>query len=235
MRGLFSAGVMDVMMEHGIDYDGIVGVSAGAAFGSNYVSGQNEVPTKHDVFDDAAFEASPTAFYVVCTDVETGKAVYHRCDKGGHEFYDWVRASASMPVVSRLVELDGYKLLDGGVADSIPLQFFENEGYLRNVVVLTQPTGFEKKPNRLMPIIRISLRHYPEMVRALANRHVMYNAQLEYVAQRKAAGAAYVVCPDAPLKIGHISHDPNEMQAVYDEGRRKGEKEIEKIKAFLNL
>ncbi|MBO4659359.1 MAG: patatin family protein [Prevotella sp.] len=269
LRGLFSAGVMDVMMDHGIQYDGIVGVSAGAAFGCNYVSGQrgrairynklmakewrycslrswlttgdlfgaqfayHEVPTKHDIFDNATFEANPTAYYVVCTDVETGEAVYHRCDEGGHTFFDWVRASASMPVVSRVVELDGYKLLDGGAADSIPLEFFEREGYDRNVVILTQPAGFCKKPTPFMRIIRISLRRYPNIVRALAERHVMYNAQLDYVAQREQAGAAYVIRPDAPLPIGHTSHDPDEMQAVYEEGIKKGEAVIEEIKDFL--
>ena len=238
LRGLFSAGVMDVMMDHGITYDGIVGVSAGAAFGCNYISNQkgralrynklmakewrycsirswlttgdlfgaefayHVVPTKYDIFDNEAFEANPTAFYVVCTDVETGKAVYHRCDKGGHKFFDWVRASASMPMVSRVVELDGYKLLDGGVADSIPLKFFEREGY--------------------------------NMVRALAERHIMYNAQLDDVAHSEAAGTAYVIRPDAPLPIGHTSHDPKEMQTVYDEGRRKGESVIKEIKEFLD-
>ena len=270
LRGLFSAGVMDVMMDHGITYDGIVGVSAGAAFGCNYISNQkgralrynklmakewrycsirswlttgdlfgaefayHVVPTKYDIFDNEAFEANPTAFYVVCTDVETGKAVYHRCDKGGHKFFDWVRASASMPMVSRVVELDGYKLLDGGVADSIPLKFFEREGYGRNVVVLTQPAGYRKKPNRLMPLLRVNLRRYPNMVRALAERHIMYNAQLDDVAQSEAAGTAYVIRPDAPLPIGHTSHDPKEMQTVYDEGRRKGESVIKEIKEFLD-
>lgn len=270
LRGLFSAGVMDVMMDHGITYDGVVGVSAGAAFGCNYISNQkgrsirynklmarnwrycslrswlttgdlfgaqfayHEVPTKHDIFDNDAFEANPTAFYVVCTDVDTGEAVYHRCDKGGHTFFDWVRASASMPVVSRVVSLEGYKLLDGGAADSIPLQFFEKEGYDRNIVILTQPGGFVKKPTPMMWLIRICLRRYPKMVRALADRHIMYNAELEYVAQREKEGTAYVIRPDAPLKIGHTSHNPDEMQAVYEEGRKKGEAVIEEIKAFLN-
>ena len=269
MRGLFSAGVMDVMMQHGIEFDGIIGVSAGAAFGCNYVSRQpgrsirynkmmakdwrycsfrswvktgdlfgaqfayHEVPTKYDIFDNKAFEDNSTAFYVVCTDVETGKAVYRRCEKADHEFYDWVRASASMPMVSRVVSLGGHKLLDGGVADSIPLEFFEREGYGRDVVILTQPAGYQKEHNRLMPLMRLSLRHYPNMVRALDERHIMYNAQLAYVAQREQAGTAYVIRPERALRIGHISHDPAEMQAVYDEGRRAGEAAINDIKAFL--
>ena len=126
-----------------------------------------------------------------------------------------------------------HRLLDGGLADSMPLQWFQSQGYDRNVVILTQPAGYQKGHNRLMPLMRMSLRHYPNMVRALDQRHIMYNKELEYVAQREQAGAAYVIRPDSALRIGHISHNPAEMQAVYDEGRKKGEAVIADIKAFL--
>jgi predicted patatin/cPLA2 family phospholipase len=269
LRGLFSAGVMDAMMEEGILFDAAVGVSAGAAFGSNYVSRQpgrairynkrfakdwrycslrswlktgdlfgaqfayHELPTRLDIFDCQAFDDNPMAFYVVCTDVETGKAVYRKCDKAGHEFFDWVRASASMPLVSRVVPLDGKKLLDGGVADSIPLRFIESEGYHRNVVVLTQPSGYRKKHNPFMPLMRLSLRKYPLMVKALDQRHLMYNEQLDYVAQQAATGSIFVIQPDAPLPIGHISHKPEEMQRVYDIGREKAKSLMPQLKNFL--
>ena len=269
LRGLFSAGVMDVMMEHNITFDGVVGVSAGAAFGSNFVSQQQGrsirynkrfakdwrycsirswlttgdlfgaeyayhiLPSKLDIFDNEAFEKSPMAFYVVCTDVETGKAVYKRCDKGGHDFFDWVRASASMPFVSRIVELEGHKMLDGGVADSIPLRFMESEGYSHNVVILTQPEGYQKQHNRLMPLLRFSLRKYPLMVEALDKRHLMYNEQTAYVQKREAEGDAFVIRPDVPLPIGHTSHDPAKMQHVYDLGRQMAKQKMQDLKAFL--
>ena len=148
MRGMFTAGIMDVMMENGITFDGVIGVSAGAAFGCNYKSGQigrviryntrfcadkrygglrvllregnifstsfcyEEVPMKHDVFDFDAFDRSPMEFYVVCTDIESGKAVYHRYEGLNDHRFDWIRASASMPLVSQIVEIDGMKLRD---------------------------------------------------------------------------------------------------------------------------
>ena len=269
MRGLFSAGVMDVMLEAGIAFDGIVGVSAGAAFGCNYKSHQagrairynmrfardkrycswwsffrtgdlfnakfayHTVPSELDLFDNAAFEADPTEYYVVCTDVESGEAVYHLLEKGGHQAYDWIRASASMPVVSKMVELGGKKLLDGGVADSIPLQFFEEKGFSRNVVVLTQPDGYVKKKNPFLPLMRLWLRKYPNMVRALAERHLMYNRQLEYVRARENADSALVIRPPHALDIGHVSHNPEEMKAVYDIGRKTAEQQLEQIKRFL--
>ena len=268
MRGLFTAGILDVLMEEGVTFDGTVGVSAGAAFGINFVSHQigrpirynkrfakdwrycsvrswlttgdlfgaefayHEVPDLHDPFDNETFEQSTTEFHLVCTDVRTGKAVYKHLTQGGHYAYDWVRASASMPLVSKPVPLDGHLLLDGGVADSIPLRYFETQGYTRNVVILTQPQGYQKQHNRLMPLMRLSLRRYPAMIEALHHRHLMYNDELAYVAEREKAGAAMVIYPSAKLPIGHISHDPDEMQRVYDIGRTTGKEKLEEIKRF---
>ena len=269
MRGLFSAGVMDVMMEHGVGFDGIIGVSAGAAFGCNYKSGQagrairynmrfakdrrycslwsllttgdlfgaefayHVVPSKYDLFDNEAFERSKTEFYVVCTDVLTGKAVYKRCMKGGYDFCEWIRASASMPVASRVVDLEGYKLLDGGMADSIPLAYFHSIGYEKNIVILTQPEGFRKTPNRLMPLIRWRLRSYPNIVKTMEERHLMYNRELDYVKEAERKGDTLVIRPHEALPIGHVSHDPSEMKRVYDMGRHAGEERIREIELFL--
>ena len=269
MRGLFTAGILDVLLEADVAFDGVVGVSAGAAFGINFVSRQlgrtirynkrfvhewrycsirswlttgdlfgaefayHVVPEQLDPFDCETFEQSKTAYHLVCTDVRTGKAVYQQLNKGGHETYDWVRASASMPMVSKPVRIGEHLLLDGGVADSIPLAYFENEGYERNVVILTQPEGYIKGHNKLMPLMRIALRNYPAMVHALDVRHVMYNQQLELVRQRELEGKALVIRPTEKLDIGHISHDPDEMQAVYDIGRKEGKKQLERIQEFL--
>ena len=260
MRGLFSAGATDVLMERGFAPDGVVGVSAGACFGCNYVSRQpgralrynklmardsrfcglksllttgdiynaefayHTLPNEIDRFDNEAFLGSKTAFYVVCTDVEKGRAVYRKCDFGGDRLYEWIRASASMPVVSNVVEVDGYRLLDGGISDSIPLEFFEKAGYDRNIVILTQPRGYRKAPSRFLPIIKLALRRYPRVGELMARRHEMYNAQVAYVEQAEAEGRCIVIRPEAPLPIGHISHSPEAMQAVYDLGRLAAQK-----------
>ncbi|MBR5392674.1 MAG: patatin family protein [Prevotella sp.] len=269
LRGLFSAGVMDVMMEKGITFDGIIGVSAGAAFGCNYKSGQigrairynmrfardkkycsvqsflktgdlfgaeyayHIVPEQYDKFDNEAFEQNPTEFYVVCTDVVNGIPIYKKCTRGGHQTYDWIRASASMPVVSHVVELEGYQLLDGGMTDSIPLAYFQQIGFDRNIVILTQPAGYQKTPNPLMPLIRVGLRHYPKTVEAMRNRPEMYNSQLAYLEQEEQKGNTLVIRPQEKLPIGHISHDPEEMKRVYDIGREMGKQRIQEIRDFL--
>ena len=268
MRGLFTSGILDVMMEAGIEPDGLIGVSAGAAFGCNYKSrqpgrairynkryardkrycswqswlktgdlynaefGYHVIPKKYDLFDDKAFEQNPMEFYAVCTDVETGLPVYKKLEEGTPLTYDWIRASASMPLASKVVELEGIKVLDGGVADSIPLQFFESIGYDRNVVILTQPEGYVKEHNRLMLLMRIALRKYPKMIEALDQRHIMYNRQLDYVRQAELEGRCIVIRPDDKLPIGHISHDPEEMQRVYELGRDTGLRNIDRLKEF---
>ena len=137
-----------------------------------------------------------------------------------------------MPLASRVVELEGLKVLDGGVADSIPLEYFESIGYDRNVVILTQPEGYVKEHNRLMPLMRIALRKYPKMIEAMDQRHIMYNRQIDYVRQAEQEGRCMVIRPDGKLPIGHISHDPEEMQRVYDIGRDTGLKNIERLKEF---
>lgn len=268
MRGLFTAGILDVMMEAGVEPDGIIGVSAGAAFGCNYKSrqpgrairynkrfardkrycswqswlksgdlynaefGYHIIPTQYDIFDNKAFEENPMAFYAVCTDVETGEPIYKKLEKSNQLTYDWIRASASMPLASKVVELEGRKVLDGGVSDSIPLEYFESIGYQRNIVILTQPEGYVKEHNRLMPLMRIALRKYPRMIEALDKRHLMYNRQLDFVRQAEREGRCLVIRPDTALPIGHISHDPEEMQRVYDLGREMGQRQINEIKQF---
>lgn len=268
MRGLFTAGIIDVMMEAGVEPDGLIGVSAGAAFGCNYKSrqpgrairyntrfakdarysglksllttgdyfnaqfGYHIVPYQYDLFDVAAFEQNPMEFMVVCTDVLTGQAVYHKMDRVDYDELEWLRASASMPLASKVVEVAGHKLLDGGVADSIPLAYFESIGYDRNVVILTQPEGYVKHRTKLMPLMRIGLRRYPEMIQAMDRRYLMYNRELEFVRQAEREGRCLVIRPDKKLPIGHISHDPEEMKRVYQIGREMGDRYIERIKAF---
>lgn len=269
LRGLFTAGILDVLMENGVRFDGLVGVSAGAAFGCNYKSGQagrvirynkrfahewrycswrswiatgdlfggefcyHKMPDELDVFDKETFDSNPMEYYAVCTDVETGEAVYKRLMKCSPETYEYIRASASMPMVSRIVEIGGSKLLDGGVTDSIPLRFFQQQGYERNLVILTQPADYQKQHNHLMPILRLWLHRYPKMIEALDRRHEMYNQQLEYVREEEQKGNTYVIRPPQKLVIGHISHDENEMQGVYQMGRRVGEGRLKDIVEFL--
>ena len=270
IRGIFSAGVMDVLIEEGIKFDGGIGVSAGAAFGCNYKSGQprrairynlkyakdpryssvrsllttgdlfnaqfcyHDIPNKLYPFDWKAFRENPMEFYLVCTDVETGKPVYHLCgDENEWEMLEWFRASGSMPIVSRVVEIGDQKLLDGGITDSIPLRFMEEKGYDRNVVILTRPANYVKEPASMMRVMSRVLQKYPETVQAMEKRHVVYNETLAYIRQREAGKYAFVIRPETDLDVGRVEHDRFKIREAYKAGRKAARKHLDALRRFL--
>ena len=241
------------MMEHGIRFDGIVGVSAGATFGCNYKSHQpgrvlrynidfkddprymgfrslvttgdlvaadfsyHTLPNELDVFDRQAFCQDPTEFHVVCTDVMTGSPVYHRID------------------VMDDAGLGGHLLLDGGISDSIPLRYFQGQGFGRNVVVLTQPKGFFKKRTKLMPLFRVFMRRYPAIVRAMSVRHEMYNDELHFLAEQEEKGNVLLIYPEDTLPIGRTEQDERKMRHVHAMGQDAARRLMPDIKRFLGL
>ena len=268
VRGIYTAGVLDVFMEQGLTgFDGVIGVSAGAIHACSYLSGQkgrsiryyrryvsdprfmslrswlktgdivgadfcyHELPDKLDVYDHEAFLKNPTPYYAVCTDVETGEPAYIRLtDMRGQ--IEYLRASASLPYFSRIVELDGRKYLDGGCSDSIPLEAFRRMGYGRNVVVLTRDASYRKKPE-LSALAKLVYRKYPAFVRTLERRHEIYNAQLAQVEAQARTGEAFVLRPSAPLAIGRLESDPEKVQQVYDRGRADAEAALPALRAWL--
>ncbi len=269
MRGLFTAGITDVFAENNIEFDGAIGVSAGAAFGCNIKSRQpqraarynikycrdrryyglgsliftgdlfgadfcyHKIPEKLDIFDCDAFKKNPMEFYAVCTDIKTGNAVYKKCESADGDFIEWIRASASLPLVSRIVEVEGRKLLDGGISDSVPLKYFENIGYTNNVVILTRPKGYRKEQNKMMPLIRHALNDYPNMVNAIENRHNMYNAEMDYIEEKERRGEVLVLRPKNTLPVNRTSRNRKKLIETYNAGRNVGKENIDKIKGFL--
>lgn len=264
MRGMFTCGVLDVLMENGISFDGAVGVSAGATFGCNIKSRQigralrynkkyckdkryhsirsllttgdiynvpfcyDELPYKLDKWDIDAFRANPMEFYCVATDINTGKPVYHKCETGGKEDIIWIQASASMPLVSRPVEINGGVYLDGGISDSIPLKFMEGLGYDKILVIETQPKDYVKGKQKYMPLVRWMLRKYPNMIKAMEERYLMYNEQKRYVREKEEKGEIEVIRPLAPLNISPVETDEKELERVYQLGRAEALKYLNK-------
>jgi predicted patatin/cPLA2 family phospholipase len=269
MRGMFTAGVLDVFMENDIEFDGVIGVSAGATFGCNFISKQigrtirynkkycrdkrycsmrsllrtgdlfgedlcyNKIPNELDPFDNDTFRKSDTEFYIVTTDIETGKAVYKKYDVDDPEALSWMRASASMPLASRIVTTGGRKMLDGGMADSIPIKAFENMGYNKNVVVLTQPKEYIKQKNSALPLIRMKYKKFPKLIEVMENRHIMYNETTDYIKEKELHGDLYVIRPEEPLNVGHIEHNALELEKAYQTGRKVAQKNLEKLKEYL--
>lgn len=269
MRGLFTAGVLDVLLENDICFDGAIGVSAGACFGMNYKSKQigrtirynkkyckepkycsfrsliktgdiygvdfcyERIPYELDIFDDEAYRNNPMEFYVVSTDCVTGEPVYTKLERGDRKDITWVRASASMPMVSRVVEIDGGYYLDGGISDSIPLKKFREIGFDKCVTVLTKPRDYRKSDNHSSNLVRIMHRKFPVLKDVMKNRPKMYNAQLKYIEEQESLGNTIVIAPPAPLPIGRIEHDPEKIQEAYDIGRKVASEMLDAVKAFI--
>ncbi|MGI5990027.1 MAG: patatin-like phospholipase family protein [Lachnospiraceae bacterium] len=269
MRGMFTAGVVDVFLENDVTFDGAVGVSAGAVFGCNIKSKQigrairynkrfcknwhygslksllrtgdlydadfcyEQLPYELDPFDLKTYQANPMHFYVVATDAETGKPVYKDLREGGGIDMDWFRASATMPIVSRPVEILDGKYLDGGISDSIPLTFMEKSGYDVNVVVLTQPEGYRKEPAKHEEALRLALRQYPAVAERLICRHTFYNSQLDHVFRERDEGKTFVITPPEALGIGSVTRDPDELERVYQIGRKTMQEQLPALKEFL--
>lgn len=268
MRGIYTAGVLDVLMENGITFDGVIGVSAGALHGCSFVSGQkgrslryymkyrsdkhfmsfwnllrtgdvvgekfcyHDIPERLDPYDYEAFLKSDTKFYAVCTNLETGRAEYLQVKDMRNEV-DIMRASASMPYVSRIVHFRGMKLLDGGCADSIPVKAFRRMGYKRNVVVLTRHDGYVKKPEN-PKFVKAFYRKYPHFVRTLCRRHLAYNRTIEDIHKLEKEGDTFVIRPSVELTIGRMEKDPAVIREVYEIGRKDAEKRLPALLKWIS-
>lgn len=162
----------------------------------------HELPDKLDIYDHEAFLNNKTPFFVTCSNVETGKAEYIQITDMKEQI-DYLRASASLPYFSRIVELDGRKYLDGGASDSIPLESFETMGYNRNVLILTRDVVYRKKPE-LRFLAKWVYRKYPAFVKALLHRHVTYNEAVDRILEKEQQGEVFVIRPSEPLNIGRI-------------------------------
>ncbi len=270
MRGLYTTGVLDVLMEEGLFADAVIGVSAGAIFGSSYMSEQHgrglrynlkyvdddryvsmkswfktgnifnaefcydELPNKLDIYDYDKFQenAARVPFYVCCTNVDTGKPEYIRCTDFRKEM-DYMRASASLPLVSKIVYKGGKKLLDGGTGDSIPVDYFRSIGYKKNIVVLTRPVGYVKRPSSSAKLLRFRYKKYPEFIKANLNRHDNYNNTLRNVEEYEKQGEALIIRPSIEYKISRLERDKEKLKFMYDLGRKDAKEKLEEIKAFM--
>lgn len=266
MRGIYTAGVLDVLMENHIRTDGVIGVSAGAIHGCSYVSGQRgrsiryymkygrswrfmsfrsllltgnlvntrfcyvDIPERLDPFDNEAFQKSGIKFFVTCTNLHTGLAEYLPCTDLKKQI-DCMRASASMPYVSRPVAIDGRFYLDGGVADSIPLRAFQAMGYQRNIVVLTRVDGYRKKESGKKHMH--AYRRYPLFQQALLNRPKKYNDTLEQIRRSEELGETLVIRPSRDLHIRRMEKDLKKIRAMYLLGRHDAKEKLPEIREFL--
>lgn len=267
MRGIYTAGVLDVFMENGIYLDGVMGVSAGAIHGCSYASHQkgrsiryylnyrnnkyfmgpwnllnsgeivdaefcyHTIPEKLDPYDYEAFEKYQIPFYAVCTDVETGMPAYIQITDMKEQI-DVMRASASMPFVSKIVETEGRKLLDGGCSDSIPVKAMQELGYKKNVVVMTRKKGYRKKASK--PYAAESVyRKYPQFAETLVKRPEVYNKQVEEIEKMETEGSVFIIRPSIDLQIGRMEKKISKIQLVYYVGRKDALTQLDALQKWM--
>lgn len=268
MRTLFTAGVLDAFLDKDIKVDGVVGVSAGALFGVNYISGQKErsvrynkkysnekeymgfyswittgnavnkdfafykIPFKLDKFDEKEFEKAKVDFYVVMTNIETGKTEYVLI-KDVFKQMEYFRATSALPFASKIIEIKGKKYLDGGISDSIPIDFCESLGYNKIIVVLTRPEN-NYKDDKLNFLYKLVYRKYPNLVNRLVNMGKDYEVVLKKIKDLENKEKIFVIRPPEILKIGRLEKNKDKIQKVYDIGLNTGLKEIDNLLKYLN-
>ena len=267
MRGMFTAGVLDVLLDEQIAVDGAVTVSAGALFGINYPAKQRgrvlrynlkylhdkrymgwhslfttgnvvnkafafyELPFTLDPFDQATFAASQIDFWVTLTNIETGEPEYVKITDAFAQM-EALRATSAMPMVSRVVEIEGKKYLDGGISDSIPLDKAMALGYDKIIVILTRPLDYRKKPSNNW-LFKLFYRNYPKLIERWANRYAEYNQAVEKVIEMEKAGKIFVIRPSESLDISRLEKDLAKVQAMYDLGVKDGQAALSKLKDYL--
>ena len=269
MRALFTAGVLDALLDvKELDIDGIIGVSAGALFGANYISGQKErairynkkyardkrymglhswittgnavnkefafyeLPFKLDVFDQEKFKESKIEFHVVMTNVENGQAEYVLIEDV-FEQMEYLRATSALPFASKIIEINGKKYLDGGISDSIPIDYCQSLGYDKIILVLTRPENTYKE-DKLNFLYKLVYRKYPNLVERLINMGKDYEVVLKKIKNLETESKVFVIRPPKVLKIGRLEKNEDKIQNVYDIGLNTGKKEIDNLLKYLN-
>ena len=195
-----------------------------------------QVPYKIDPFDFDKFteQCQETEFRVCMTDVETGRAVYPRItDYRNDDDMNRIRASASIPILSKIVEIHGKKFLDGGVADSIPFEPMFKSGFERAVVILTRPLGYRKKINKALPLVKFAFRHYPKFVEAVATRHIRYNRALDKLAKLETEGKVFIFRPSRLIKISDIESNKKKIAELYELGKIDALAQMPELLKFL--
>ncbi len=186
---------------------------------------------KLDVFDEKAFEEAGIDFYVVATNIETGQPDYLKIDNV-FEQMEAFRASSALPVASRIVEWKGEKYLDGGLSDSIPVDFAKSLGFDKLIVILTQPRDYRKKQSSGR-LYKLLYRKYPNFVKTASNRPQQYNAAVEHIQDLEDKGQLFAIRPQEKLQIGRLEKNPDKFEEIYHIGISDGEKAIADLKEYL--
>ena len=267
MRGLFTAGVLDIFLDNNVEVTDVVGVSAGTLFGVNYVSKQRgralrynlkyindkrymnvkswvrtgnlinkdftyyKLPFQLDVFDNKTFKESPINFFATVTNIETGEAEFIKIEDA-YKQMETLRATSALPFISEIIEVGDKKYLDGGIANSIPVDFFEKQDFDKVIVILTRPITYRKEKTTGIQY-KLFYKKYPKLVEKLENRYKEYNDTVDKIVELEKEGKLFVIRPSENITIKRLEKDVEKLQKVYDLGLKDGNNIIEDLKQYL--
>lgn len=267
MRGLFTAGVLDIFLDNNVEVTDVVGVSAGTLFGVNYVSKQRgralrynlkyindkrymnvkswlktgnlinkdftyyKLPFQLDVFDNKTFKESPINFFATVTNIETGEAEFVKIEDA-YKQMETLRATSALPFISEIIEVGNKKYLDGGISNSIPVDFFEKQDFDKVIVILTRPITYRKEKTTGIQY-KMFYKKYPKLVEKLENRYKEYNDTVDKIVELEKEGKLFVIRPSENIAIKRLEKDIEKLQKVYDLGLKDGNNIIEDLKQYL--
>lgn len=270
MRGQFTAGVLDCLMDNGLLPRTAIGVSAGALNGFNYVAGArgrtcylntkysadwrylslrsyamtgnalntqmsfDDIPNRLDPFDFQAFADSPLQLISVASDLDLGEADYSYLTNAKTQL-GYLQASAAMPLVSQIVEIDGKRLLDGGTCDSIPIDYSRATGVAKHLVVLTQDADYVKGPEKVMPLYRRVYNEYPFYLDRLEYRHIDYNRCYRRLTRMHLNDEVFVIRPPEPVTVASMEHDPKKLYDLWLLGYKEMQENFKRLQTYLEL
>ncbi|MDY3919739.1 MAG: patatin family protein [Candidatus Limivivens sp.] len=270
VRGVFTAGALDYLMERDYYLSYCIGVSAGSCNAVDYVSRQpgrtrdcvirtdkedgslinfrnllknkslfdmdllfDKDPNEYHPFDFQTFFGSDICCELVATNCRTGKAAYLRDDHDPVRLMKICRASSSLPLVSPMVEIDGERYLDGGIADSIPILHSMKMGNRKNVVILTRNKGYRKTiSKKSIALYQAAFRDYPELARAICLRPYHYNQVMDAIEKWEEEGRIFVVRP-MERTVSRTERDPERLMEFYSHGRTQMEKSFDAMRNYL--
>ncbi len=206
-------------------------IKKGSLFGMDFIF--HKIPEELDPFDYDTYEKANIDFISVSTDMESGEPYYHIIQDAKRDI-DYIMASSSLPLLAPPVERNGRKLMDGGVGDSIPIDFMRKRGYEKNIVVLTQYGGYRKGKNNLMPIIRRQYKDYPLFVKAMEERHIHYNRTLNKLKKLEQEGSVFIIRPSKPVTISRLEKNLDKLYELYQEGYQDAQNQYDNMMKFIN-
>ena len=270
MRGVYSAGVLDLLLDKNIEINYCIGVSAGACNCVSYISKQrqrnyrvninyindkrylsfsnllktgsafgmdmlfNIIPNELEPFDHKSFKEAGAKFLVGVTNCDTGLPEFYNIKDFNEDGYDPLRASISLPLVAKVIEYDNKKLMDGGIAAPIPIQKAIDDGIEKHVVILTQHKGYRKSKSKIMPIIKKKYKSHKGLIKAMENRHEVYNNTLDMLDKLEEEGKCFIIRPTSPLEVSRFERDKNKLEEIYNKGYEDAKAISEDLIKFLN-